>query len=45
MSVNKLPNLLHFRVFLLFLLITRGSDYPEKYISQPSQINVNILYL
>jgi hypothetical protein len=45
MSVNKLTYLLHLRVFLSFLRIVRGFDYPGKYISQQTRIIGSLLYL
>jgi hypothetical protein len=45
MSVNKFAYLLHLRVFLSFLRIIRGFDYPEKYISQPTRIIGSLLFL
>jgi hypothetical protein len=44
MSVNKLTFLLQLRVFLSFLQIIRGFDYPGKYISQPTLIIGGLLY-
>jgi hypothetical protein len=38
MSVNKLTYVLYLRVFLSFLRIIRGFDYPGKHISQPTRI-------
>jgi hypothetical protein len=44
MSVNKLSYLLHLRVFLSFLRIIRGLDYPGKCISQQTRIIRSVLY-
>jgi hypothetical protein len=44
MSVNKPTYLLHLRVFLSFLRIIRGFDYPGKYISQPTRIIGSLLH-
>jgi hypothetical protein len=44
MSVNKLMYLLHLHVFLSFLQIIWGFDYPEKHISQPIRIIGSLLY-
>jgi hypothetical protein len=44
MSVNKLTYSLHLSVFLSFLWIIRGLDYPGKYISQPTRIIGSVLY-